>query len=57
MMDEWEEGQVCPYNDGCVCSEAVCHRCGWNPEVARRRTREWIRRRAASADDSHGQFA
>ena len=32
---------ICPYNPECACDEMVCHNCGWNPEVARRRVIEF----------------
>jgi hypothetical protein len=28
----------CPYNEGVHCQSRVCHRCGWNPEVAQMRS-------------------
>lgn len=37
----WEkEGYLwkCPYNDGAHCRSRVCDRCGWNPEVAKKRS-------------------
>ena len=29
----------CPHNEGVACAlkRKVCHRCGWNPQVAKRR--------------------
>lgn len=29
--------QCCKYNDGVACSDAKCDKCGWNPEVAKKR--------------------
>ena len=44
MDDEWDKQMpACRYNDGCWCLEPVCHNCGWNPAVARKRTLEWIK--------------
>lgn len=29
----------CPHNEGVACGlkRKICHRCGWNPEVAKKR--------------------
>ena len=49
MDNEWkleEDGKfACPFNVGCHCDLPTCGCCGWNPEVARRRTLEWIKKR------------
>ena len=54
MEEEWkidEEGKfMCPFNDGVHCDLPTCGCGGWNPEVARRRTREFIQRRGGSKD-------
>ena len=46
MDHEWKKLQngqfVCRYNDACSCVVPNCGCCGWNPEVARRRLREFI---------------
>ena len=34
---------ICRFNEGCHCDEMNCAVCGFNPEVARRRLREFIR--------------
>lgn len=33
---------VCHYNDACQCITKECHRCGWNPEVAQKRTQKFL---------------
>lgn len=33
-----ENGTDCPYNKALVCSERKCDSCGWNPDVAKRRS-------------------
>ena len=54
MEEEWkidEEGKfMCPFNDGVHCDLPTCGCCGWNPEVARRRTLEFIQRMGGSKD-------
>ena len=49
MEEEWkkdEEGKfICRFNEGCHCDLPTCGCCGWNPEVARRRTLEYIQER------------
>ena len=33
--------ETCQYNVGCRCDSwqrAMCHRCGWNPKVAQKRS-------------------
>ena len=32
--DNWER---CQFNEGVVCSNHKCSKCGWNPEVAKKR--------------------
>ena len=32
---------VCPHNKECRCNVPECHKCGWNPEVADRRLKEF----------------
>lgn len=48
MDHEWkklENGQFeCRYNDACSCNVPNCGNCGWNPEVARRRLKEYIQK-------------
>lgn len=40
-----ESGKIiCRFNEGCHCSEMNCSTCGFNPEVARRRLKEFIQR-------------
>lgn len=34
----------CPHNDGVECDQKQCYRCGWNPDVEKRR-KEKIRQR------------
>ena len=29
---------ICKYNNGIVCDERKCESCGWNPDVAKRRS-------------------
>ena len=31
----------CRFNDGVVCNEQHCDKCGWNPEVAQARRLEY----------------
>ena len=48
MDHEWKilkNGQFeCRYNDACSCNVPNCESCGWNPEVARRRLKEYIQK-------------
>lgn len=38
---------LCSYNKAIDCMENKCNRCGWNPEVAKERIKDWeINRRA-----------
>ena len=43
---EWEMDEdgkfVCRFNEGCHCDLPTCGCCGWNPEVARKRLRQWL---------------
>ena len=32
----------CVFNDGVSCCERKCESCGWNPEVAKKRTEELV---------------
>ena len=32
---------ICPHNVECQCDIPECHKCGWNPEVAERRRKEF----------------
>lgn len=32
----------CPHNEGVSCDKHNCATCGWNPEVAKRRTLEYF---------------
>ena len=32
--------RICPHNYEIDCDHAKCDRCGWNPEVAKKRIRE-----------------
>ena len=42
----------CPHNEGVSCDKHNCSMCGWNPEVARRRTLEYFRKKGEEKDDS-----
>ena len=33
-----KRGMDCPYNNALVCSDRKCESCGWNPDVAKRRS-------------------
>lgn len=48
MDHEWktdENGKfICRFNEGCCCDLPTCGCCGWNPEVARRRLKEYIQK-------------
>ena len=35
----------CKFNKMIDCMEHKCDKCGWNPEVARERIKEWERER------------
>lgn len=38
---QWKPGIQCPYNEGVVCPDCTqCARCGWHPEVAKKRLAE-----------------
>lgn len=43
---EWKrassERWVCPYVGNVSCYKRTCNRCGWNPEVAKARTEEFM---------------
>lgn len=32
----------CKYNEGVVCVDHKCNRCGWNPDVARKRAEAMV---------------
>ena len=34
---------VCPNNSNVDCGKKECHRCGWNPEVAKARLEAFIK--------------
>lgn len=41
----------CKYNEGCRCNRyqrAMCHRCGWNPRVAKARMDRILDQRRAA---------
>jgi hypothetical protein len=41
-MDRDVDGKIiCPHNHECRCTTPECHKCGWNPEVAERRLKEF----------------
>ena len=41
-MQRAENGKyICQYNPECECDIPECHKCGWNPDVAERRVREF----------------
>ena len=40
--DPRPEKQECKYNDGVECLDSKCANCGWNPEVAKKRTEEFL---------------
>ena len=48
MDHEWKilkNGQFeCRYNYACSCNVPNCGSCGWNPEVARSRLKEYIQK-------------
>ena len=36
---QWKPGEPCPNNEVVICPDrSQCARCGWNPEVAARRS-------------------
>ena len=37
-LDDQPEKQDCKYNEGVSCFDGKCEKCGWNPEVAKRRS-------------------
>ena len=38
---KFENGKwQCPYNEGVACEHRVCTKCGWNPEVLKKRIKE-----------------
>lgn len=41
MEREADGKYTCLYNPECCCDVPECHKCGWNPEVAERRLREF----------------
>ena len=40
--DDHSEKQVCKYNEGVDCFDGKCESCGWNPEVAKKRTEAFL---------------
>jgi hypothetical protein len=49
-MERAENGKyICLYNPECECTSPECHKCGWNPEVAKCRQKEL--RRKLGLDD------
>ena len=41
-MKRAENGKyICQYNPECECDTPECHKCGWNPNVAERRLKEF----------------
>ena len=30
-------GEVCDFNEGVLCKQRNCRKCGWNPKVAKKR--------------------
>lgn len=41
-MERTDKGKwICQYNPECECDIPECHKCGWNPEVAERRMKEF----------------
>ena len=38
---EYQNLEPCPLNDGVVCGEHCCDRCGWNPVVSEERVRRF----------------
>jgi hypothetical protein len=40
---------VCPYNKSVECSFRKCDKCGWNPEVAERRIKDYLARNGGYA--------
>ena len=40
--DHRYEKQECKYNEGVECFVAKCEKCGWNPEVAKKRSEEFL---------------
>lgn len=42
--DREKFGTDCPFNKELVCTEWKCESCGWNPEVARRRSESYGKR-------------
>jgi hypothetical protein len=31
---------ICHHNQECRCTHLECHKCGWNPKVAEKRTKK-----------------
>ena len=41
-MEKDADGKyICQYNPECGCDIPECHKCGWNPEVAKRRLKKF----------------
>ena len=36
--------RVCQFNEEVICDSAECYHCGWDPEVARARSKELLRK-------------
>ena len=49
-MDNRRKPKVCPHNDACECTEAQrqCWKCGWNPEVAKRRMAKMLKKKGVA---------
>ena len=42
----------CPHNEGVTCGKHNCGSCGWNPEVAKRRTLQYLYNSEVKKDGS-----
>lgn len=40
---------TCPYNEACRCSQMRCKACGWNPEVAQKRSAKILKNHGVEA--------
>ena len=46
-----ENTNCCNYNKMIDCTEHKCSNCGWNPDVAAERIREWKKNRESNEEN------
>ena len=41
-VSHYKKDMSCPHNDALICERKNCRKCGWNPNVAKRRVEELL---------------